>query len=85
MLRCSNRRAGRRNLVEGAKKEGKVSFYTGLIVDQVVRPLKEAFEKDYPFIQLEFFRGTRSLAQKMSLEFQASLRLDLITAAARRR
>ena len=37
-------------LVEGAKKEGKVSWYTSLIVDQVVRPLKEAFEKEYPFI-----------------------------------
>src|SRR5215475_10012591 len=28
-------------LVEGAKKEGKISWYTTLIVDQVVRPLKE--------------------------------------------
>ncbi len=35
-------------LVEGAKKEGKVVFYTGLIVDQVVRPVKAAFEKEYP-------------------------------------
>ena len=35
-------------LVEGAKKDGKVTFYTGLIVDQVVRPLKEGFEKEYP-------------------------------------
>jgi hypothetical protein len=25
-------------LIEGAKKEGKVMFYTGLIVDQVVLP-----------------------------------------------
>ena len=38
-------------LVEGAKKEGKVTFYTGLIVDQVVRPLKEGFEKEYPFVK----------------------------------
>ena len=44
-------------LVEGAKKEGKVSFYTGLIVDQVVRPVKDAFEKEYPFLQVEFFRA----------------------------
>src|SRR5882724_4043139 len=35
-------------LVEGAKKEGKLSFYTTLIVEQVVRPLKDAFEKEYP-------------------------------------
>ena len=42
-------------LVEGAKKEGKVTFYTGLIVDQVVRPLKEANEwTDY--FQKEFLR-----------------------------
>ena len=32
-------------LLEGAKKEGKVSFYTGLIVDQVVRPVKDALDR----------------------------------------
>src|SRR4030095_16348869 len=48
MLRSSDRQ---KILVEGAKKEGKLSFYTTLIVDQVVRPLKEAFEKEYPFVQ----------------------------------
>ena len=32
-------------LVDGARKEGKISWYTSLIVDQVVRPVKEAFEK----------------------------------------
>src|SRR6059036_1523040 len=54
LLKSSNRE---KILVEGAKKEGKVSFYTGLIVDQVVRPLKEGFEKEYPFVQVDFFRG----------------------------
>jgi iron(III) transport system substrate-binding protein len=44
-------------LMEGAKKEGKISWYTSLIVDQVVRPVKEAFEKEYPFVQVEFFRA----------------------------
>lgn len=68
-------------LVEGAKKEGKLTFYTGLIVDQVVRPLKEAFEKDYPFVQLEFFRGnSERVAQKMLLEYQAKrFDVDLIS------
>ena len=68
-------------LIEGAKKEGKVTFYTGLIVDQVVRPLKEAFEKDYPFVQLEFFRGnSERVAQKMLLEYQAKrYDVDLIS------
>jgi len=59
-------------LVEGAKKEGKLMFYTALIVDQVVRPLKAAFEKEYPFIQLEFFRANSDrLAQKILAEYQA--------------
>jgi ABC-type Fe3+ transport system substrate-binding protein len=59
-------------LIEGAKKEGKISFYTGLIVDQVVRPVKAAFEKEYPFVQVEFFRGNAErLAQKMLAEYQA--------------
>ena len=53
-------------LIEGAKKEGKVSWYTSLIVDQVVRPVKEAFEKEYPFLQVEYFRGnSERLVQKM--------------------
>ena len=56
-------------LVEGARKEGKVSWYTSLIVDQVVRPVKEAFEKDYPFLQVEYFRGnSERLVQKMFSE-----------------
>ena len=44
-------------LLEGARKEGKITWYTSLIIDQVVRPVKEAFEKKYPFIQIEPFRG----------------------------
>jgi len=59
-------------LIEGAKKEGKVVFYTGLIVDQVVRPVKAAFEKEYPFLQVEFFRANSArLAQRILAEHQA--------------
>jgi ABC-type Fe3+ transport system substrate-binding protein len=59
-------------LVEGAKKEGKVTFYTGLIVDQVVRPLKEGFEKEYPFLQVDFFRGnSENVARRVLAEYQA--------------
>jgi hypothetical protein len=62
-------------LVEGAKKEGKLMFYTALIVDQVVRPVKAAFEKEYPFIQLEFFRANSDrLAQKILAEYQVRRR-----------
>ena len=59
-------------LVEGAKKEGKISWYTSLIVDQVVRPVKEAFEKEYPFLQVEFFRAnSERIVQRMFSEYQA--------------
>ena len=59
-------------LLEGAKREGKISWYTTLIVDQVVRPVKEAFEKEYPFLQVEYFRGnSERLVQKMFAEYQA--------------
>ena len=63
-----NRADRQKILVEGARKEGKVSWYTTLIVDQVVRPVKEAFEKEYPFIQVEYFRANseRSSRKKSS-------------------
>ena len=71
-------------LIEGAKKEGKLSLYTGLIVDQVVRPVKDAFEKEYPFIQLEFFRANAErLAQRMLAEYQAKrYEVDVISGSA---
>ena len=81
LLKAANRE---KILVEGAKKEGKVSFYTGLIVDQVVRPVKEAFEKEYPFLQVEFFRGnSERIAQKVLTEYQAKrYDVDLISGSA---
>jgi ABC-type Fe3+ transport system substrate-binding protein len=71
-------------LVAGAKKEGKLMFYTGLIVDQVVRPLKQAFEKEYPFLQLEFFRGnSERIAQRVLAEYQAKrYDVDIISGSA---
>lgn len=66
-----NKQDRQKFLIEGAKKEGKVSWYTSLIVDQVVRPVKEAFEKEYPFLQVEYFRGnSERLVQKMFAEYQ---------------
>jgi iron(III) transport system substrate-binding protein len=71
-------------LLEGAKKEGKISFYTGLIVDQVVRPVKDAFEKEYPFVQVEFFRANAErLAQRVLTEYQARrFEVDVISGSA---
>lgn len=34
-------------LIEAAKKEGELVLYTGLIVNQIVRPMTEAFQKKY--------------------------------------
>ena len=67
-------------LVEGARKEGKLTWYSSLIVDQLVRPVKEAFEKEYPFIQIEYFRGnSERLVQKMFTEYQAKrFEVDLL-------
>lgn len=43
-------------LVAKAKQEGRVVYYTDLIVDQIVRPLVAAFEAKYG-IKVEFARG----------------------------
>jgi ABC-type Fe3+ transport system substrate-binding protein len=81
LLKASNRE---KILIEGAKKEGKVNFYTGLIVDQVVRPVKDAFQKEYPFLQIEFFRGnSERVAQKVLTEYQAKrYEVDVISGSA---
>src|SRR3954464_3952872 len=78
LMRSPNRE---KTLLDGARKEGKVSLYTGLIVDQVVRPLKYAFEKEYPFVQLEFFRANAErLAQRVLAENQAKrFEVDIIS------
>jgi iron(III) transport system substrate-binding protein len=60
------------SLEEGAKKEGKLLWYTTLIVNQALKPLKEAFEKKYPFVQVDFHRAdSEQLAQRMLAEYQA--------------
>lgn len=40
-------RAQDAGLIEAAKKEGQLTWYTGIIISQLVRPLSEAFEKKY--------------------------------------
>src|ERR1700704_4864586 len=47
-------------LIEAASREGKVLWYTTLIVNQAIRPLKAAFEKAYPGIELQFARADES-------------------------
>jgi iron(III) transport system substrate-binding protein len=44
-------------LIDAAKKEGQVVWYTTLIVNQIIRPLKTAFERKYPGVTLQFTRA----------------------------
>ena len=65
-------RAADAALIEAAKKEGKVVWYTTLIVNQAIRPLKEAFEKAYPGIELQYARADEApTAAKILAEAQA--------------
>ena len=60
-----------RILEEGAKKEGKVVWYTSLAGDIVDRHAK-AFQQKYPFIKVEVFRGAENeLLTKATQEIQA--------------
>ena len=43
-------------LIEAAKKEGQVIWYTTFIVNQATRPLVEAFQAKYPEIEVKFAR-----------------------------
>jgi iron(III) transport system substrate-binding protein len=65
-------RAADAALIAAAKKEGKVVWYTTLIVNQAIRPLKEAFEKAYPGIELQYTRADEApTAAKILAETQA--------------
>jgi len=49
-------------LIDAARKEGAVVWYSGLIVNQVVRPVADGFEKKYPGIKVQASRLTSSEA-----------------------
>jgi ABC-type Fe3+ transport system substrate-binding protein len=42
------------SLVEAAKQEGRLVWYTTLVVGQIVRPMIKAFEAKYPGIKVDF-------------------------------
>ena len=59
-------------LIDGAKKEGEVVFYSGMIVNQALRPVVAAFQKKYPFIKMTFWRGdSEDIATKVAAEMRA--------------
>ena len=43
--------------LEGARREGKLVFYTTWIVDQLAQPMFSEFEKRFPGVKVEYVRG----------------------------
>ncbi len=59
-------------LVAAARKEGTVNWYSTLIVNQIVRPVADAFEKKYPGIKVQYSRASSSdVALKIRNEARA--------------
>jgi len=53
---------------EGAKREGKVVFYCGMVFPDV-RALADGFQKKYPFVKLEHYRaGENKILEKLLTE-----------------
>lgn len=56
-------------ILDGARREGQVVFYSGMIVNQALRPLADAFMRKYPFVTMTFWRGdTEEIVAKLSAE-----------------
>ena len=49
-------------LIDAAKKEGRVVWYTTLVIDQFVRPAAEVFEKKYG-VKVDYVRTTSNEVQ----------------------
>jgi len=59
-------------ILEGARKEGQVVFYSAMIVNQALRPLADAFIKKYPFVKMMFWRAdTEEIIDKLGAEERA--------------
>jgi iron(III) transport system substrate-binding protein len=59
------------SLVEGAKKEGRLVWYTSMAID-TSKPLLDAFEKEYPFIKTDLVRaGEEQLMNRIMTETRA--------------
>ncbi len=56
ILVCAPARSADQALIEAAKKEGQLTWYTTQIVNQFVTPAKDAFEKKYG-VKINFIRA----------------------------
>jgi iron(III) transport system substrate-binding protein len=70
------------NIIEGAKKEGKLVIYTSMTVDQAQK-LNDAFKAKYPFIQPSMFRavGERLLTKIMTEAQAGRYEFDVVQSA----
>jgi len=86
-LFASAAEAASQALIDAAKREGRVVWYTTLLVDEASGPLAAAFEKKYPGIHVEFIRKDGSehlrniLAQAKAGAMQADVFDGTTTAA----
>ncbi len=59
-------------LIEGARAEGQATIYSSLTINQMMRPLAEAFQKKYPFVKLNYWRAeSANIFTKLSAEARA--------------
>ncbi len=70
-------------VIEAAKKEGKLVWYTSMAID-TSKPLLDAFVKEYPFIKTELVRaGEEQLMNRVVGETRAGQWLfDAVSTAA---
>lgn len=59
-------------LLEGARAEGQLTVYSSLTINQMMRPLADAFQKKYPFVKLNYWRAeSANIFTKLSAESRA--------------
>jgi iron(III) transport system substrate-binding protein len=67
-------------LIEGAKKEGALSWYTSMSVAES-KPVSDAFEKAYPFIKVTVFRASGEQVQNRAVTETRAGRWDFDVAS----
>ncbi len=65
------------SIIEAAKKEGEVVWYSTQIISQLVRPVAAAFEKKYPGIKV---RSTRANANEVAVKILGEARAGRVQA-----
>ena len=63
-------------LEAGARQEGKLTWYTSSIRETIGQPMMAAFQKKYPFLQVEYYRADGvELRQRAREETRAGRRV----------